>query len=71
MPFILTKRVISSGKRYWFVILFVSDIDNCLLHQCKNGATCKDKVNGYECICQIGYTGQHCDTGICMVFVLP
>ena len=28
-----------------------------------NGGTCIDQVNGYNCLCTAGYTGQRCDTG--------
>ena len=30
---------------------------------CINGQ-CTDKVNGYECICTAGYTGNNCDSNI-------
>ena len=35
----------------------------CSENPCKNGA-CIDKLVGYECNCNQGYTGKHCETGI-------
>jgi hypothetical protein len=42
--------------------LFRLDINDCLSDPCKNGASCKDLVNGYECTCASGYDGVNCDT---------
>lgn len=67
LSFRLSKRVMSQDQLSFFVIRFLSDIDNCLQHECKNGATCKDRVNGYMCICPPGFKGKHCKIGTCMV----
>ncbi|XP_046914205.2 slit guidance ligand [Dermatophagoides farinae] len=35
--------------------------DDCLVNECQNGATCLDKISGYECQCPVGYSGQFCE----------
>ena len=39
------------------------DVDECASRPCKNGATCRGKVNGYECNCLAGYTATDCGIG--------
>ncbi|KNC80159.1 hypothetical protein SARC_07472 [Sphaeroforma arctica JP610] len=38
-----------------------SDINECASEPCKNGAFCRDEVNGYACECSGEWTGTHCD----------
>ena len=40
------------------------DIDECASIPCKNGGTCVDSINSYNCKCEVGYVGHNCDTGI-------
>ena len=53
--------------RYFFLQLvnrhfcFSVDVIDCLSHPCKNGGTCQDKVNDFECICSYGFTGKACE----------
>ncbi|XP_072047038.1 uncharacterized protein [Amphiura filiformis] len=40
----------------------VSDTNECTSTPCLNGGQCVDDVNGYECQCLPGWTGQICET---------
>lgn len=33
------------------------DFDECLSQPCLNGAKCENKINGFNCICPLGFTG--------------
>ncbi|NWI88493.1 FA9 factor, partial [Pitta sordida] len=35
--------------------------DQCDPNPCKNGGSCKDKINSYECWCPAGYDGRNCE----------
>ena len=39
------------------------DTDECASRPCKNGGSCIDRVNKYNCSCAIGYAGINCETG--------
>ena len=41
-----------------------SDIDECDSSPCMNGATCTDHIDGFNCSCVAGYTGNMCETGM-------
>ena len=43
---------------------FHLDINECSSSPCRNGATCLDLVNKYECQCVAGYTGTNCEQGL-------
>ena len=59
----LTKlRIVSSLK--WIIQIqnftlntSPSDTDDCASNPCTNGATCADRVNGFECFCTDAYSG--------------
>ena len=40
------------------------DIDDCINHTCSNDGTCEDGINSYSCNCPLGFTGNHCETGV-------
>ena len=40
----------------------VVDIDECASQPCVHGE-CEDRVDGFTCHCDAGWTGKHCDVG--------
>ncbi|OWK12775.1 PID1 [Cervus elaphus hippelaphus] len=38
------------------------EYEECLSGPCLNAATCRDLVNGYECVCLAEYKGIHCES---------
>ncbi|XP_023388704.1 delta and Notch-like epidermal growth factor-related receptor [Pteropus vampyrus] len=40
------------------------EYNECLSAPCLNAATCRDLVNGYECVCLAEYKGEECDIDI-------
>ena len=39
-----------------------SVVDNCETRPCSHGI-CENAIGKYKCICNVGYTGTHCETG--------
>lgn len=37
-----------------------TDLDDCLMQPCANGATCLDGVNRFACVCPAGFSGRFC-----------
>ena len=46
-----------------FLLNFPADLDDCVNHNCSNGASCIDGINSYSCNCSTGFTGLNCETG--------
>ena len=45
----------------------LTDVDECVSHQCGNGGSCIDGVNNYSCNCLVGFTGDYCETGMALL----
>lgn len=45
------------------------DIDECAGSPCINSGTCNDLVNGFNCSCMAGFTGDQCQTGKYITFL--
>ncbi|XP_030906505.2 sushi, nidogen and EGF-like domain-containing protein 1 isoform X4 [Melopsittacus undulatus] len=45
-----------------------NEINECQSQPCLNGGQCKDRIAEFLCLCEPGYTGQHCesDTDECL-----
>ena len=41
-----------------------TEVMECNSDPCRNGATCVELVNGYNCTCVPGYNGTDCETNI-------
>lgn len=40
------------------------DIDECASSPCRNGGTCRDRVDGYHCSCPPGWGGKSCTVSL-------
>lgn len=47
-----------------FITNFSTEIDECSSSPCQNNGSCRDHVNGYSCLCQTGFTGRNCESGL-------
>ncbi|KAG8430107.1 hypothetical protein GDO86_018475 [Hymenochirus boettgeri] len=41
-----------------------TDVDDCLMRPCANGATCHDGINRFSCECPPGFQGRFCTINI-------
>uniref|UniRef100_A0A4W6CM00 Delta like non-canonical Notch ligand 2 n=1 Tax=Lates calcarifer TaxID=8187 RepID=A0A4W6CM00_LATCA len=41
-----------------------TNVDDCLMRPCGNGATCLDGVNRFSCLCPAGFTGRFCTVNL-------
>lgn len=46
------------------------EINECLSQPCMNGGTCRDRVASYLCECEDGFSGQRCQTGNTLQYLL-
>ena len=44
--------------------------DPCASGPCLNGGVCNVTVNGFECTCRADFTGDRCENGKCISFLL-
>lgn len=45
------------------------DVDECASEPCMNGGICVNYINSYECMCDINYTGAHCQIDVSDFYV--
>ncbi|XP_005951395.2 protein delta homolog 2 [Haplochromis burtoni] len=41
-----------------------TDVDDCLMKPCANGATCVDGFNRFLCVCPVGFSGRFCTVNL-------
>lgn len=56
-------RLLHLNKTKLYDLSSLIDINDCVNHTCRNGASCIDGVNSYSCTCMERYTGHHCEIG--------
>lgn len=50
-------------QRGWAGALCDQDVDDCASAPCRNGATCRDRLDAFVCECAPGWTGPTCAEG--------
>lgn len=46
-----------------FVVIFATDLNECLSNPCAYGSTCIDGIDSYSCLCPPGRSGSTCSLG--------
>ena len=55
---------------FFFFFVLIAPPDPCVVYKpCRNGALCQSTGNQFICRCQLGFTGQICDTGKLALFL--
>lgn len=42
------------------------DVNECLYNPCQHNSPCSNTPGSYRCDCSPGWTGQNCDSGMCV-----
>ena len=58
-PFFPNNQFLPNYNQFFYL-----KVDDCAVNRCQNGGSCVDKVNGFKCICPVGFTGPLCQTDI-------
>ena len=61
---IFRRRVLRNSASFFFM-----DVNECANNPCKNGATCANTIEGFNCTCTKGFQGQICNKGRSYNFV--
>lgn len=63
VSFAVVRFNTSQTFQHRFSHSLLSDINDCESSPCRNGGTCIDKINAYQCICADGWEGHNCESG--------
>lgn len=48
----------------WSCLENITDVDECIIQApCENNGTCINNYGSYECLCDNGWLGDHCEKG--------
>ena len=53
----------TSWQQESYVIITLTDIDDCVNAMCYHNGTCIDGIKDYHCNCISGYEGKQCQLG--------
>lgn len=56
-------------SKYIYQLFFIPEVNQCSPSPCKNGGTCSERNNRFECTCTIGFKGVTCE-GILFLMVI-
>lgn len=65
----IKKFLVNIWKSDNLILVIPADINDCSSSPCKNGGTCIDGINSFQCFCPDGWEGSLCDAGECVVLV--